>query len=41
MIVLQDLDELDRTLEFIKVDGMVDNNEWRAWKELHNDLTAM
>jgi hypothetical protein len=40
MIILQELDELDRILEFIKADEMVDNDKWRTWKELHNVLTA-
>jgi hypothetical protein len=39
------LDELDYTLEFIKVDGkgrwMVDNDKWRTWKELHDVLTTL
>jgi hypothetical protein len=40
MIILQELDKLDRILEFMKVDEMVDNDKWRTWKELYNVLTA-
>ena len=40
MIVLQDLDDLDCMLNFIKVDGIVDNEKWKTWKDLHNMLTA-
>ena len=29
-IVLQELDEVDHTLEFIKADEMVDNNKWKT-----------
>lgn len=36
MIILQELDELDHTLEFIKVDRIVDIDKERTWKELHN-----
>jgi hypothetical protein len=36
MIILQELDELDHTLEFIKVDRTVDNNKERTWKEHFN-----
>jgi hypothetical protein len=35
MIVLQELDALDGLLEFIKVDGIVNNKKWRNWKEAH------
>jgi hypothetical protein len=40
MIVPQELDGLDRTLNFIKADGMVDNEKWKTWKDLHNMLTT-
>jgi hypothetical protein len=36
MIVLQELDDLDRMLQFIKADGTVDNEKWKSWRELHN-----
>jgi hypothetical protein len=35
MIVLQELDALDGTLEFIKVDGAVNNEKWKEWKKTH------
>jgi hypothetical protein len=37
---LQELDELDYSLEFITADGTVDNEKWRTWKQLHNVSTA-
>jgi hypothetical protein len=40
MIVLQELDDLDQMLKFIKVDGTMDNEKWRSWKEAHNVSTA-
>jgi hypothetical protein len=40
LIVLQDLDELDGSVEFITTEGTVDNEKWRTWKQLHNVLTA-
>jgi hypothetical protein len=36
LIVLQELDELDGSLEFITVEGTMDNEKWRTWKQLHN-----
>jgi hypothetical protein len=35
MIVLQELDALDGTLEFIKADGAVNNEKWKEWKKNH------
>jgi hypothetical protein len=35
MIVLQELDALDGTLEFIKADGVVNNEKWKEWKKTH------
>ena len=40
LIVLQELDELDGSLEFIIVEGTVDNEKWRTWKQLYNVSTA-
>jgi hypothetical protein len=40
LIVLQELDELDGSLEFITAEGTVDNEKWRTWKQLHNVSTA-
>jgi hypothetical protein len=40
LIVLQELDELDGSLEFITAEGTVDNKKWRTWKQLHNVSTA-
>ena len=40
LIVLQELDELDGSLEFITAKGTVDNKKWRTWKQLHNVSTA-
>jgi hypothetical protein len=39
-IVLQELDELDGSLEFITAEGTVDSEKWRTWKQLHNVSTA-
>jgi hypothetical protein len=36
LIVLQELDDLDGSLEFIIAKGTVDNEKWRTWKQLHN-----
>jgi hypothetical protein len=35
MIVLQELDALDGTLQFTKADGVVNNDKWREWKKTH------
>jgi hypothetical protein len=40
MIVLQELDALDGTLQFTKVDGAVNNEKWREWKKTHAVLIA-
>jgi hypothetical protein len=40
LIVLQELDELDGSLEFITAEGTVDNEKWRTWKQLHNVSTT-
>jgi hypothetical protein len=40
MIVLQEFDALDDTLEFTKADGIVNNEKWRTWKETHTILIA-
>ena len=41
MIVLQELDDLDFMLQFIKADRIVNNEKWRSWKELYNMSTTM
>ena len=40
LIVLQELDELDSSLEFIIVEGTINNEKWKTWKLLHNVSTA-
>jgi hypothetical protein len=40
LIVLQELDEFDDSLEFITTEGTVDNEKWKTWKQLHNVSTA-
>jgi hypothetical protein len=35
MIVLQEFDALDSTLEFTRADGAVNNEKWREWKKTH------
>ena len=40
LIVLQELDELEDSLEFITAEGTVDNEKWRTWKKEHNVSTA-
>jgi hypothetical protein len=40
LIILQELDKLDGSLEFITAEGIVDNKKWRIWKQLHNVSTA-
>ena len=35
MIVLQELDALDGTLQFMKADGTVNNKKCREWKKTH------
>jgi hypothetical protein len=32
LIILQELDELDGSLELITAKGTVDNDKWRTWK---------
>jgi hypothetical protein len=41
MIVLQELDDLDRTLGLTKADGTMDNGKWRTWNEDHKVSKAM
>ena len=41
MIVLQEFDALDNTLEFTRVDGVVNNEKWKEWKKTHIILVAM
>jgi hypothetical protein len=36
MIVLQELNDIDRTLEVVTAEGTVDNEKWRSWKSSHN-----
>jgi hypothetical protein len=40
LIILQELDEFDGSLEFITAEGTVDNKKWRTWKQLHNVSTT-
>ena len=40
LIVLQELDELDSSLEFITIEGTMDNEKWKTWKQLHNISTT-
>ena len=35
LIVLQEFDALDGTLEFTKADGVVNNKKWKEWKKTH------
>jgi hypothetical protein len=35
MIVLQEFDALDSTLEFTRADGVVNNEKWKEWKKTH------
>jgi hypothetical protein len=35
MIVLQEFDALDGTLEFTRADGAVNNEKWKEWKKTH------
>jgi hypothetical protein len=35
MIVLQEFDALDGTLEFTRADGGVNNEKWKEWKKTH------
>ena len=32
LIILQDLDELDGLLEFITIEGTMNNKKWKTWK---------
>jgi hypothetical protein len=36
MIVLQELNDIDHSLEVVMAEGTVDNDKWRAWKRSHN-----
>ena len=36
MIILQELNDIDRTLKIVTAEGMVDNKKWRSWKHSHN-----
>jgi hypothetical protein len=40
MIVLQELNDIDRTLKVVTTEGMVDNEKWRSWKCSHNVSSA-
>ena len=40
MIVLQEFDALDGTLEFTRIDGVVNNKKWKDWKKTHAVLVA-
>jgi hypothetical protein len=35
MIVLQEFDALDGTLEFTRADGTMNNKKWKEWKKTH------
>ena len=41
MIILQEFDALDNTLEFIRANGIVNNKKWKEWKKTHVVLVAM
>ena len=36
MIVLQELNDIDHSLEVVTAERMVDNDKWKAWKRSHN-----
>jgi hypothetical protein len=36
MIVLQELNDIDHSLEVVTAKGTVDNEKWRSWKHSHN-----
>jgi hypothetical protein len=40
MIVMQEFDALDGTLEFTKTDGTMNNEKWREWKKTHANSIA-
>jgi hypothetical protein len=40
MIVLQELNDIDHSLEVVTAEGTVDNDKWRAWKRSHNVSSA-
>jgi hypothetical protein len=40
MIVLQELNDIDYTLEVVTAEGTVDNKKWRSWKRSHNVCSA-
>jgi hypothetical protein len=40
MIVLQEFDALNGTLEFTRADGGVNNEKWKEWKKTHAVLVA-
>ena len=35
MIILQEFDALDGTLQFTLADGAVNNEKWKEWKKTH------
>jgi hypothetical protein len=41
MIVLQELNDIDRILEVVTAEGTVDNEKWRSWKRSHNVSSAV
>jgi hypothetical protein len=41
MIVLQELNNIDHSLEVVTAEGTVDNDKWRAWKRSHNVSPAV
>ena len=40
MIVLQEFDALDDSLEFTRADGAINNEKWKEWKRTHVVLVA-
>jgi hypothetical protein len=40
MIVFQELNVIDRTLEVVTAEGTIDNEKWRSWKHSHNVSSA-
>ena len=40
MIILQELNNIDRNLEVVTIERMVDNDKWKAWKRCHNVSSA-
>ena len=41
MIVLQEFDALDGSLQFNAIDGAVNNEKWKEWKKTHTILVVM